>query len=114
VTRRIDLGAISLSVTEVGDGPPILFLHGFPENGAAWGEVAALLSDRFRCVLPDQRGYGLSDHPDREAGYAVDRLLDGLGKHAPDLVVQRFEDAGHNIIHEIPAALAAAIKAFIA
>jgi pimeloyl-ACP methyl ester carboxylesterase len=41
-------------------------------------------------------------------------LLDGLEEYVPDRVVQRFEEAGHNVIHEIPAALAAAIKAFVA
>jgi pimeloyl-ACP methyl ester carboxylesterase len=96
VTRRIDLGAISLSVTEVGEGAPILFLHGFPENGAAWGEVASLLSDRFRCILPDQRGYGLSDHPDRQADYAVDRLIDDISALANALGIKKFALAGHD------------------
>jgi pimeloyl-ACP methyl ester carboxylesterase len=96
VTRRIDLGAISLSVTEVGEGAPILFLHGFPESGAAWGEVASLLSDRFRCILPDQRGYGLSDHPDRQADYAVDRLIDDISALANALGIEKFVLAGHD------------------
>jgi pimeloyl-ACP methyl ester carboxylesterase len=96
VTRRIDLGAISLSVTEVGEGAPILFLHGFPENGAAWGEVASLLSDRFRCILPDQRGYGLSDHPDRQADYAVDRLIEDISALANALGIEKFALAGHD------------------
>jgi pimeloyl-ACP methyl ester carboxylesterase len=96
VTHRIDLGAISLSVTEVGDGPPILFLHGFPENGAAWGEIAALLSDRFRCILPDQRGYGLSDHPEHSEDYAVDRLIDDISALADALGIETFVLAGHD------------------
>jgi pimeloyl-ACP methyl ester carboxylesterase len=96
VTRRIDLGAISLSVAEYGDGPPILFLHGFPDNGAAWGEVAALLSDRFRCILPDQRGYGLSDHPNRQADYAVDRLIEDISALADALALETFALAGHD------------------
>jgi pimeloyl-ACP methyl ester carboxylesterase len=94
--RRIDLGAISLSVTEYGDGPPILFLHGFPENGAAWGEVAALLSDRFHCILPDQRGYGLSDHPDRLQDYALDHLIDDISALANALGIEKFALAGHD------------------
>jgi pimeloyl-ACP methyl ester carboxylesterase len=96
MTRRIDLAAISLSVTEVGDGPPILFLHGFPENGAAWGEVASLLSDRFYCILPDQRGYGLSDYPDRQDDYAIDRFIDDISALMDALGLEKFALAGHD------------------
>ncbi|MEM6928656.1 MAG: alpha/beta hydrolase [Myxococcota bacterium] len=43
-----------------GDGPPIVVLHGFLEQGAAWHEVATRLSRRV--VAPDQRGHGRSGH----------------------------------------------------
>ena len=38
--------------------PALLFLHGFPEYSGAWTEVISLLSERWFCVAPDQRGYG--------------------------------------------------------
>lgn len=43
-----------------GDGPPVLILHGFLEQGAAWDRVARLLSRRV--IAPDQRGHGRSGH----------------------------------------------------
>lgn len=43
--------------------PPLLMLHGFPEYSGAWEELAVLLSARFYCVAPDQRGYGQSYCP---------------------------------------------------
>ncbi len=45
------------------DGPPVLLLHGFPQTHAMWQRVAQRLSDRYRLVLPDLRGYGDSARP---------------------------------------------------
>jgi pimeloyl-ACP methyl ester carboxylesterase len=96
VTRRIDVGAVSLSVTELGDGPPILFLHGFPDGGGAWSKVAGPLSGQFRCILPDQRGYGLSDQPRSVENYATDLLIADIDALADALGLGAFALAGHD------------------
>ena len=49
-----------------GSGPPLLLLHGNPENHVMWHKVAARLAQRYHVVLPDLRGYGDSSLP--EAG----------------------------------------------
>jgi 3-oxoadipate enol-lactonase len=47
----------------VGDGPAVLFVHSATSAGHhEWGSLVAQLSDRFRCVVPDLRGHGRSDH----------------------------------------------------
>lgn len=70
-----------------GDGPPVLFVHGFPLSGSMWSETARGLSDRWRCIVPDLRGHGCSaatatvsiaDFADDLAG-----LLDALGEGRP-------------------------------
>ena len=96
MTLRIDLGTITLSVTEMGHGVPILFLHGFPENGAAWRKVAQPLANQFRCIMPDQRGYGLSDQPGAVDDYAVDHLIGDIDALADALGMDRFALAGHD------------------
>jgi 2-hydroxy-6-oxonona-2,4-dienedioate hydrolase len=61
--RRVRLPRtnIAIRVQEVGDGPPILFVHpGGPNAGATWALVAARLS-RWRCLMIDRPGAGLSD-----------------------------------------------------
>jgi epoxide hydrolase 4 len=83
-TTRVDCGEVTLFATAGGDGPPLLFLHGFPEIGRSWQRVASLLADRFTCFLPDLRGYNRSDKPDAVDDYAIDRLIgdvDGLIDH---------------------------------
>jgi 3-oxoadipate enol-lactonase len=50
----------------VGDGPPVLCVHGATGTGLyEWSGLASILSDRFRFIVPDLRGHGESDH---EAG----------------------------------------------
>lgn len=56
------------------DAPPLLMLHGFPEYGGAWAEVAAHLPG-WRCIAPDQRGYGQSWAPPEVAAYAARHLV---------------------------------------
>ena len=43
--------------------PRLLLLHGFPEFGGAWSDLAPMLEDRFHVIAPDQRGFGQSWAP---------------------------------------------------
>lgn len=58
--KRIDIPGATLSVLDVGQGSPILFVHGFPLDHTMWREQASELSRDFRCVVPDLRGFGQS------------------------------------------------------
>lgn len=44
----------------VGEGPPILLLHGIPSSGAIWRSVAGMLSAGRRVLVPDLVGFGHS------------------------------------------------------
>ncbi|MEL6620547.1 MAG: alpha/beta fold hydrolase [Pseudomonadota bacterium] len=55
--------------------PRLLMLHGFPEYGGAWAEIATRLSDRFHCIAPDQRGYGTSYAPEDVDAYRLPELV---------------------------------------
>ncbi len=57
------------------DLPVLLMLHGFPEYGGAWADLAPYLADRFHCIAPDQRGYGQSWAPDGVENYAASKLI---------------------------------------
>ena len=56
-------GAI-IRVRHGGSGPPLLLLHGYPNNHVLWYAVAARLAERYHVVLADLRGYGDSSLPD--------------------------------------------------
>lgn len=55
--------------------PKLLLLHGFPEYGGAWSQLAPLLADRFHCIAPDQRGYGQSWAPPEVSAYTTSKLI---------------------------------------
>ncbi|MCO4769374.1 MAG: alpha/beta hydrolase [Deltaproteobacteria bacterium] len=77
--RMIDVGEVSLHVACQGTGPTIVMLHGFPEFWMGWNQVMDLLSDRYRVIAPDQRGYNTSDKPFLLEEYELDRLVGDLG-----------------------------------
>lgn len=58
-TIRID--DIQLAYTDVGAGPAVVLIHGYPFNRSLWTEQAEALRDRYRVVIPDLRGFGESD-----------------------------------------------------
>ena len=62
------------------DLPPVLFLHGFPEYSGAWTKVAEALQGQFRCIAPDQRGYGQSPAPLGKEHYAPSRLVADMAR----------------------------------
>jgi haloacetate dehalogenase len=53
-----------------GQGPPLLLLHGYPQNLSMWARVAPLLATRFSVVCADLRGYGDSGKPAANADYS--------------------------------------------
>jgi haloacetate dehalogenase len=63
--RHLDLatsGAV-IRLRHGGSGPPLLLLHGNPQNHVAWHRIAAPLAQHYHVVLPDLRGYGDSSLP---------------------------------------------------
>lgn len=61
--HRVNVGDIDLSVHVGGNGPPLLLLHGYPQNHMCWLNIAPSLAENFTCIVPDLRGYGDSDAP---------------------------------------------------
>jgi pimeloyl-ACP methyl ester carboxylesterase len=60
----IATNGISLHVTEQGDGPAVLFCHGFPDTAYTWRrQMKAVAAAGYRAVAPDMRGYGRSSAP---------------------------------------------------
>lgn len=58
--------------------PPLLMLHGFPEYGGAWADLAPHLAQNFQCLAPDQRGYGQSWSPEGVESYTLSQLVSDM------------------------------------
>jgi len=67
----IQTNGIRMSVHQGGNGPPLILLHGFPQNHMAWAKMAPMLAQHFHCIIPDLRGYGDSDAPPDDADHHV-------------------------------------------
>ncbi len=76
------------------DGAPVILLHGFPEFWYGWRHQIPYLAERgFRVIVPDQRGYNLSDKPAGVDAYRIGELardviglIDALGYETVHLV----------------------------
>jgi haloalkane dehalogenase len=65
---------LRLAHVDVGDGSPVLMLHGEPTWGYLWRKVAVPVLDAgHRVLLPDLPGFGRSDKPMDERWYSYDR-----------------------------------------
>lgn len=81
-TETLDLNGHPFFVRSWGDPglPPLLMLHGFPEYGGAWADLAPLLTGRFHSIAPDQRGFGRSWAPDGVENYAASALVSDMAR----------------------------------
>lgn len=77
----IQTNGITLHTALAGpeDGPLVIMLHGFPEFWYGWKhQIEPLASRGYRVVVPDQRGYNLSDKPEEIGQYRLDLLRDDI------------------------------------
>lgn len=75
----IKTNGIRLHIVQAGpkSGIPVLLLHGFPEFWYGWRkQIPALAAAGCRVIVPDQRGYNLSDKPGGIKAYCVETLVD--------------------------------------
>jgi 3-oxoadipate enol-lactonase len=96
-TQRLAVNGVSLAVEVRGDGPAVLFIHGYPLDHTIWTHQLAALEGWCR-IAPDLRGMGQSDAPD--LGYSMEtyaadlaELLDRLG--ARDVVLVGLSMGGY-------------------
>jgi pimeloyl-ACP methyl ester carboxylesterase len=72
-----DVGGTKINYIDTGgDGTPVVLLHAFPLNAGQWSQQIDALSDRFRFIAPDLKGFGGSDAPDDEGAYTMDSYAD--------------------------------------
>ncbi len=61
---------ITLHVVEIGQGPAVLFCHGFPDTWRGWRrQMEAIAAEGFRAISLDMRGYGKSSAPEEPTAY---------------------------------------------
>jgi haloalkane dehalogenase len=77
----IEIDDLRVAYRELGEGPPVLMLHGWPTSSYLWREVMPPVADAgHRAIAVDLPGYGASSKPpDAKYDFAFyDRVLDGF------------------------------------
>jgi pimeloyl-ACP methyl ester carboxylesterase len=94
--RFVDVGGLRVHLAEAGDpsNPPLLLLHGWPQNWYEWRRVVPLLSNEFHLLMPDLRGHGWTDAP--EGPYDKERLATDVLALLDDLGLERVSVIGHD------------------
>jgi epoxide hydrolase 4 len=95
-------GGVRLHYVEAGEGPLVVLLHGFPEFWYSWRhQIPALAAAGFHVVVPDMRGYNLSDKPVGGRAYDTDLLANDVAG-----LVRHFGEQAHVVGHDWGAVVA--------
>ena len=71
----VEVNNIRMHYVTAGSGPLVLLLHGFPEFWYSWRHQIPVLSQKFRVIAPDLRGYNKTDKPPRVEDYSAGNLI---------------------------------------
>ena len=93
----INCGDVDLAVHELGDGPPIILVHGFPELAFSWRhQIPALAAAGYHVIAPDMRGYGGSDKPAHVTDYTIQKLTGDLTGLMDSMGIEKALIVGHD------------------
>ncbi len=91
-----EVNGVRLHYVTSGQGPLILFVHGFPEFWYAWKRQLEEFGTDRQAVALDMRGYNLSSKPEQLDQYRVPLLVEDLRALADQLGQRRFTLVGHD------------------
>ncbi|MBV8850851.1 MAG: alpha/beta hydrolase [Methylobacteriaceae bacterium] len=95
----IEASGARIRVARGGAGPPLLLLHGHPQNHATWCKVAPQLAESYSVIAPDLRGYGDSGKPPGGAdhiNYSKRAMAHDMIEVMSNLGFARFAVIGHD------------------
>ena len=94
--KYIETNGIKLHTIIIGEGEPLILLHGFPDFWYGWKDIIPLLKDKFQLVIPDMRGYNLSEKPEGVENYHITLLIEDIVGLIKELKFESVYLAGHD------------------
>lgn len=76
--KYVETNCIKLHTIIIGEGEPLVLLHGFPDFWYGWAKLIPLIKDKYQLIIPDLRGYNLSDKPEGVENYRVELLIEDI------------------------------------
>jgi pimeloyl-ACP methyl ester carboxylesterase len=96
-SKSVKAGDFSQNVVDVGSGPAVLMLHGFPNNSTDWRyQIPELVKAGYRVIAPDLLGLGKSDKPLAPEHYTTAKDAERALALLSSLGVQRARIVGHD------------------
>lgn len=93
----VDLGGFEIAYDAVGDGPTVMFTHGYQASRAMWQPQLEALAPRYRAVSWDLRGHGSSGAPDDPSLYSQELMLADMLGLLDHLHADRAVLVGHSL-----------------
>ena len=94
--RYADVNGITLHYVSVGQGEPIIFLHGFPAFWYVWKPQLRQFGQSFQAIALDGRGVNRSSKPKQLDAYHIDTLAQDVIALADFLQIETFTLVGHD------------------
>jgi len=91
------VNGIDIHYRDVGEGFPIVLIHGYTGNSRNWALTAPALAERFRLISVDLRGLGLSAKPLSEDAYALETMAKDVYELLKSLDVTECVLVGHSM-----------------
>ncbi len=88
---------LTLHYEEAGEGPTVLFTHGFGATAAMFAPTLPALTDAYRVVTWDLPGHGASGSPAEAARYATDEVVGDLGALLDSVGASSAVLVGHSV-----------------
>ncbi|MHA2260081.1 MAG: alpha/beta fold hydrolase [Promethearchaeota archaeon] len=92
----VETNGIKLHTVLIGSGKPLILLHGFPDFWYGWKDIMLGLKDEYRLIVPDMRGYNLSDKPEGIQNYSLEFLINDIKGLSESLKLGKFYLVGHD------------------
>ena len=87
---------VSIHYASLGEGPLLLFVHGFPDFWYSWRQQMLALSAHFQTVAIDLRGFNLSDKPAGRKNYQTRYLVSDIAAVGRHFKAEAFTLVGHD------------------
>lgn len=89
-----------------GDGPPLLFLHGFTGSSESWVSIMEEMGTHFTCIAVDILGHGRTDAPTDSQRYEMPAVTSGILQVMHILGYRQFSCVGYSMGGRLALALA--------
>jgi len=93
--KKINIKGLKINYKIIGEGKPLLILHGWGSRSDNWQKVGELLSARgIKVIIPDLPGFGASNNP--KTAWSIDDYCDFIEEFIKILNLEKFSLLGHS------------------